>query len=71
MIEFSRNVECLLEHIMMDNVRNVEVIVGAWLWSTILYLHRVREGMSVKYILQSAHLYCKLPFWDNLWPDHV
>jgi len=47
MIEFSRNVECSLEHIMMDNVRNVEVIVGAWLWSTILYLHRVREVMSV------------------------
>jgi len=31
MIEFSQNAECSLERIMMDNVRNVEVIVGAWL----------------------------------------
>jgi len=40
MIEFSQNVECSFGRIMMDNVRNVEVIVGTWLWSTTLYLHR-------------------------------
>jgi len=41
MIEFSRNSECSFERIMMDNVRNVEVIISASLWSTTLWLIKV------------------------------
>jgi len=49
MIEFSRNVECSFERIMMDNVRNAEVIRSLALGCEVphcIYI-MTREGMSV------------------------
>jgi len=41
MIEFSKNVQCSFGRIMMDNIRDVKVIVGACIYVV------TREGMSL------------------------
>jgi len=64
MIEFSRNVECSFERIMMDNVRNVEVIHWLALGCEVPHCIYIvtREGTLVHFTFYNPHIFCKVPF---------